>query len=511
MRLNYSCLVSIGDWNVDENNSWALLLFSGALGYLLLRFFVAAKNKESRSCPTSSQINRALPSSKNNCWALQDSSAQWHSGHLYECIQSRIESTRCSRIKFALMLLELGNCGSLQASLSVQSYNTLLQRLESQLRGCSPVIEHCSRTGESRFSVIVTAGGAEHAAIVAQKLLRQFSLVDVPAGQEQPFSCSIGICQYHNEQEDPELLLQRAEQALCHAKQLGSGYFCFFDEVGRLLMSQREQQVDRLKIALQQKELRLHYQPVISLQSRQIVGLEALIRWQHPQQGLIAPLHFIPLAEQTGLIVAIGEWVIRNACGQLKRWQREASAPSFVAVNVSLRQLACGDLVDIVRHSLTVSGLQPEALELEITESLAMGNLECTIKQLQELRELGVEASIDDFGTGHSSLSYLKHLPVQKLKIDRSFIRGIHNDLGDAAIVESIIDLAHGLGLIVVAEGVEYEAQYQILKDLGCDYAQGYLFSKPLAALEVEVMLRNNKISQDNGGTIPLSVSSGVI
>ncbi len=274
------------------------------------------------------------------------------------------------------------------------------------------------------------------------------------------------------------------------------------DEMLTPELQQRHAMVNSLQNALRQGELCLHYQPLIELQSRRIIGVEALVRWQHPQKGLIPPVHFIPLAEETGLIIPLGEWVIRAACEQLKQWQLAGKGPLSMAVNVSARQISNGDLVAVVRQSLAASGLEARALELELTESMAMGSLEQTVSQLQQLSALGVQAVIDDFGTGYSSLSYLKYLPVKKLKIDRSFIRGINKDASDAAIVTSVINLAHELGLTVVAEGVEFEAQYQKLKDLGCDYAQGYLFSKPLPATEFEELLDRCIAGQLDIGTM---------
>lgn len=487
------------------------LLVSAACAYAIVRLQllpVNNKNKKNRSGSLFSCLNSRMPSEGSKRFACHGSFTEHKHSHIYQSIQSSIESSARSRIKFALILVDLDCSPCSWNFLSARAFKRQLQQLELRFKSCSPVIDQCIRITENRFAVLVTAAGAEDAAIVAQKLLRQ---LPGSSRKVQKISASIGICHYQEQKETPELLFIRAEQALAQAQKLGRGYFCFFDEVGKLLIQDRHLQSNRLKLALQQDELCLYYQPIIALASRQIIGLEALIRWQHPQQGLIPPAHFIPLAEQSGLIIPIGEWVLRTACKQLQHWHRAGIAPLSVAVNVSARQLCRGDLLEIVRSSLAESGLQAGNLELEITESLVMDNLEKTVHQLQNLQALGVQAVIDDFGTGHSSLNYLKNLPVKKLKIDRSFIRGIADDLYDSAIVASVIKLAHELDLVVVAEGVECEAQYEKLKALGCDYAQGYLFGKPAAVSELTVMLQKNLSNEKKNMVMAVSENSGVI
>ncbi len=488
-----------------------LLVVSAALAYAIVRLqLLPVNNKNNKSRPNSlfCRCSSQMPSASSKRLACHGSFNQHKHRHIYQCIQSSIKASARSRIKFALILVEL-DCSPFSWNfLSARFLKRQLQQLELQFKSCSPVIEQSIRLAENRFAVLVTAAGAEDAAIVAQKLLRQLPCA---SRNKQKISASAGICHYQEQKETPELLFIRAEQALTQAQKLGRGYFCFFDEVGELLIQERHLQSNRLKLALQQDELCLYYQPVIAVESRQIVALEALIRWQHPQEGLIPPAHFIPLAEQSGLIVAIGEWVLRTACKQLQYWHNDGLAPLSVAVNVSARQLCRGDLLEIVRSSLAESGLQADNLELEITESLVMDNLDKTVAQLQHLQALGVEAVIDDFGTGHSSLNYLKNLPVKKLKIDRSFIRDIDSDLYDAAIVASVIKLAHELGLVVVAEGVECEAQYEKLKALGCDYAQGYLFGKPLAVSELTVLLKKSLRRENKNMVMTVSENSGVI
>jgi EAL domain-containing protein (putative c-di-GMP-specific phosphodiesterase class I) len=244
-----------------------------------------------------------------------------------------------------------------------------------------------------------------------------------------------------------------------------------------------------LRNALDNNELLVYYQPQVSANTGEVTGLEALIRWKNPRLGMISPGEFIPLAEDTGLIVPIGEWVLYTACRQNKAWQELGFPPMRVAVNLSMRQFQRDDFVETVARVLEETGLEPKYLDLEITESITMQNVERTVKMLHELKNLGVQISLDDFGTGYSSLSYLKHFPLHMLKIDQSFVRDITTDSDDAAICSSIIALAHSLQLKVIAEGVEEEAQLAYLMEHGCVEMQGYLFSPPRPAEAIEEML----------------------
>ncbi len=249
-----------------------------------------------------------------------------------------------------------------------------------------------------------------------------------------------------------------------------------------------------LRMALERDELRLHFQPIVDLRTDAVVGFEALVRWQHPTRGLVPPLAFIPLAEETGLILPLGRWVLETACRQAVRWHASASrrdaAPPFVSVNLSAREFMAADLCEAVADILVDTGLDPGALELEITESVLMDQSEAGIRALRQLRGLGVRLVLDDFGTGYSSLAYLKHLPLDTIKIDRSFIVGI-DEPADRSIVDAVIALAHGLGIGVVAEGIETAGQADRLRELGCDLGQGYLFARPLPAGRIATFLRS--------------------
>ena len=244
-----------------------------------------------------------------------------------------------------------------------------------------------------------------------------------------------------------------------------------------------------LRHALKREEFLLHYQPRVDLHSGEITGMEALVRWQHPEQGLVLPGRFIPVAEDSGLIVPLGAWVLHTACAQNKAWQVAGLKPVCVAVNLSARQFRQQDLVEVVTRTLQETGLDAAYLELELTESMVMQNVEATIATLTRLKAIGVKFSIDDFGTGYSSLSYLKRFPIDFLKIDQSFVRDISTDPDDAAIVKAIISMAHDLGLRVIAEGVETQEQKSFLQQGHCDEMQGYLFSRPVPAEKFEVLL----------------------
>jgi EAL domain-containing protein (putative c-di-GMP-specific phosphodiesterase class I) len=270
-------------------------------------------------------------------------------------------------------------------------------------------------------------------------------------------------------------------------KKTGRANVAFFTPEMGTFFPQRLALESELRAALERNELVLHYQPKVDMASSRIVGMEALVRWQHPKRGLVAPSDFVPFAEETGLIVPLGNWVLGEACRQAREWQRRGAGDVPIAVNISGVQFQQrGELVESVARVLDASGLPPRLLELEITESVVMQNAPEARVMLEQLHQMGVGLSIDDFGTGYSSLNYLKRFPIDKLKIDQSFIRDLSVDSDDAAIVQAIIALAHGLRLRVVAEGVERAEQYDFLRGLGNDEYQGYLYSRPLPAHEVE-------------------------
>ena len=301
------------------------------------------------------------------------------------------------------------------------------------------------------------------------------------AGQDVQVSCSIGVAVYPEHGGNSETLLMHADAAMYRAKEMGKNNCQFYAEEMNAGIEQKLLMLDGLRTALEQQQFRLVYQPKVDLRSGRIIGAEALVRWEHPEHGVIGPDRFIPLVEESGMILALGDWVLRTACLQNRAWQEAGLTPLCIAVNVSPRQFEDPQLVERVAQALAASGMAPHWLELEVTEGVIMRDLAQAVAKMGQLRAMGVALSIDDFGTGYSSLSALKSFPISTLKIDKSFVRDLGRNEGDEAIASSIIDLAHRLKLRVIAEGVETEQQRRFLRDNGCDEMQGYLFSRPVS------------------------------
>jgi EAL domain-containing protein (putative c-di-GMP-specific phosphodiesterase class I) len=313
-------------------------------------------------------------------------------------------------------------------------------------------------------------------------------------GQEVKVSCSMGVVIFPRDGDDPDTLLMNADAAMYRAKEMGNNNFQFYAREMNASVEEKLVMLEALRCAVESTagtrcQFHLLYQPKVDLRTNLVFGVEALIRWQHPEHGLVSPLRFIPLAEESGLIVAIGEWVLHNACHQNMAWRAAGLTPITVSVNVSARQFEEPRLVERVGQALAESALAPEALELELTESLIMRNLPQAIGKMGELKAMGVRFSIDDFGTGYSSLSALKSFPISTLKIDQSFVRDLADNADDQAIATAIISLGHKLNLRVLAEGVETAQQRQFLLENDCDDMQGYLFSRPVPAAAIATLL----------------------
>ncbi len=340
-----------------------------------------------------------------------------------------------------------------------------------------------ARVGGGEFAVLVQGlTRAEDAARVGRRLLDALSEPIGVDGREIHVSASIGISVFPDQNASPEELLNFAQTAAYCARQDGQDTVQFYSSSMNSRAFERLSLEASLRHALEREEFRVFYQPRVEITSGELLGFEALIRWQHPELGLVAPGQFIPLAEETGLIVPIGEWVLRTACAQNRAWQAEGLDPVRVSVNLSSVQFRQPDLFDTVARALGETDLDPEWLELELTESLLMQNPEAVVGTLERFRDTGIHLSIDDFGTGYSSLSYLKRFPINALKIDRSFIREVTTNADDAALATSIILMGRSLKLGVVAEGVETESQLSFLRIMQCDEAQGYLYSPPVPA-----------------------------
>lgn len=408
-----------------------------------------------------------------------------------EKLQAAVEQAAQYNRRVALMFVDLDRFKLVNDTLGHHAGDELLTRIASELRRVAPQLATVARLSGDEFTILLdNVVSVQQVASRAQSILDAVSAVAVVAGQEVFISASVGIAMYPDDGAAADALLANADTAMYRAKERGKNTFQFYTA------DMNARAIERLKLeyslhrALAQHELELWYQPKVELASGRIVGAEALLRWRHPEMGMIPPSQFIPIAEDSALIVPIGEWVLDTACADIRHWQDSGLSSGRVAVNVSGRQLKNPSFVDTVASLLTQYELHNSVLELEVTESLVMDETSGMIDLLRRLQQLGIYLSIDDFGTGYSSLSYLKRLPVHGLKIDQSFIMHLHQDRDDAAITQAIISIARSLGLDVVAEGVELEAQRQFLQEQGCVWAQGFLFSKPVPRQEFERLLR---------------------
>ncbi|ARU56553.1 PAS/PAC sensor-containing signal transduction diguanylate cyclase/phosphodiesterase [Oleiphilus messinensis] len=392
-----------------------------------------------------------------------------------------------------LMFLDLDNFKHINDTMGHDAGDSLLieasRRVSSCLRGTSTV----ARLGGDEFLVILPSlDSPEDANQVADRILATFAPPFNLNGQEVFISTSIGIALYPTDSDNSSNLLQHADAAMYQAKSKGKSAYQRFSPEMKENSHERIQIESRLRRALELDELQLYYQPIVEAKTGRVVGTEALIRWNNPAMGIVSPDKFIPLAEETGLIIPIGNWVLQTACRDMKRWQEETGIDFLVAVNVSPRQFRDASFVRTVLDALKTNELEPKHLELEITERLILDDSIETSDILRTLDKHGVRLSVDDFGTGYSALGYLKSYPFDTLKIDKSFVQDVINEAEDAALVTAIITMAHSLGLEVIAEGVEEQEQLVFLREHNCDCAQGYLFSKPVTASEFKLWLTEN-------------------
>ncbi|MGZ8184225.1 MAG: bifunctional diguanylate cyclase/phosphodiesterase [Methylobacter sp.] len=397
----------------------------------------------------------------------------------------------------SLMFLDLDHFKDINDTLGHSVGDALLIELAKRLRLLLREEDIVTRLGGDEFILLLPGIDALGAAQVAQKLLDAMAESYRIEHHDLTLSASIGIALYPGDGEDLEMLSKSADTAMYRAKQEGRQCYRFFTQEMQAHSERNLQLVNALHHALERDQLHIYYQPQVSMQDGRIIGAEALLRWRHPELGMVSPAEFIPVAEGSGLILPIGEWVLRCAVRQAKTWLTDGYTPLVMAVNLSAVQFRHPDLPELVTRILDEEGLPPEYLELELTEGVAMHSPQDVIAVMNNLHERGVRMSIDDFGTGYSSLSYLKKFKVYKLKIDQSFVRDISTDPEDKAIVSAIINLAKGLGLQTIAEGVETVGQLEFLRERGCDEIQGYLFSKPVPIEQFEALLKQGFMQKD--------------
>lgn len=411
-------------------------------------------------------------------------------------LQDRLTQTvaraRRSNQLIAVLLVDIDRFKTVNDSLGQKAGDRLLATIAARLKAILRQEDTVARPGSDEFIIVLENTREPQVAMVAKKVLHAMETPFHIDNHEFFVSCSIGVSVFPKDGEEPETLLKNADTAMYRAKEKGRNTIQFYAQgmnqqaLNRLVMEHN------LRRALTRQELELYYQPQVELNAGRICGVEALLRWRHPQLGLVSPMDFIPLAEETGLIVPIGEWALKTACAQTKRWHDQGIKAIRIAVNLSPRQFMQVNLVDMVRETLLQTGLKACYLDLEITESMVMKNVEEVIPVLHALKALGVQLSVDDFGTGYSSLSYLKRFPIDQLKIDKAFVRDINTDSEDSAIALAVIAMAHSMKLKVLAEGVETKTQLAFLRSNRCDEMQGYYMSCPLPTEEATTLLRSH-------------------
>jgi diguanylate cyclase (GGDEF)-like protein len=409
---------------------------------------------------------------------------------LNERLQQDIASASATATRLAVVFVDLDRFKFINDSLGHHVGDELLRAIAARLKANMHERDTVARLGGDEFVLLINGQrDPNDVALILERMLADISQPwSIPQG-DFSFTCSMGVALYPDDGDTAETLLKHADSAMYRAKEKGRNNFQFFTAQLNAMITERLDLENKLRRALERQQFELNYQPRVDMRTGELVGAEALIRWHVSEEETISPSRFIPIAEEIGLIAPIGKWVLRTACAQNKAWQDMGLKPFVVSVNVSARQFHQDDLVRTISDVLKETGLEPKYLEIELTESAVMHDAEQFVATLNELNDLGVQIAIDDFGTGYSSLSYLKRFPVDRLKVDRSFVQDIATDTDDAAIVRAIIALGHNLGLRVVAEGVETEQQLQFLRENHCDEMQGYLYGHPLDAIAFAAQL----------------------
>jgi len=412
-------------------------------------------------------------------------------GMFSEVLNLAIQNARRYNRNFAVLFIDLDRFKNINDTLGHEAGDRLLQEMGARLTQTVRASDVVARLGGDEFVVLVQeVSEAKQVEAVARKVLSTLVKPMVIQRQECRVTASIGICMFPAEAQDEHALMKNADIAMYRAKEDGKNNYKFYSEEMNVHSFERLALETSLRRGLERSEFVLHYQAKLDLHTGKINGVEALVRWQHPDLGMVPPIQFIPLAEETGLIVPLGKWVLHTACAQSVAWLREGLPPLHMAVNLSARQFADEDLVEDIAAALESTGLQPELLELELTESMVIQNTERAGRVLAEIKKMGVRLAIDDFGVGYSSLTHLKRFPIDTLKVDRSFIRDLPQNAEDKALTEAIIAMGKSLNLTVVAEGVETQEQQTFLRDRACDEMQGFFFSKPIPSGEFAELLR---------------------
>ncbi len=411
-----------------------------------------------------------------------------------QLLKHAFETGRRYSRTFALLFIDLDRFKQINDSLGHAGGDLLLKEMAVRLLACVRSSDVVARLGGDEFVILVQeVSGKQQVASVARNVLAAAIRPLQIFGQECRVTASVGVSLFPGDGEDEQVLMKNADIAMYKAKEEGKNNFQFYSAALKTNTVEKLALEIHLRQAVERSEFEMFYQAKVSIQTGEIRGVEALLRWHNPTLGHVSPAQFIPVTEETGLIIPLGRWVIRRACEQIRNWNGQALPPVCVSVNLSPRQFSDPELVPFIKRTLTETGIEPARLELEITESMVMHNAERSIEKLNEIKALGIRIAIDDFGTGYSSLSQLKKFPVDTLKVDRSFIREIETDEEDRAITQAIITMGKTLGLTIVAEGVETAEQQTFLSNHACDEIQGYYFSKPIPCADFERLLRTHK------------------
>jgi diguanylate cyclase len=460
-----------------------IILFALAVLTIALTISVLDRRLELRTEVLASSLANAQK--ELQFWTLHDNLTRLPNRALFEDrLQQAAERVNRDRSCFAVFVLDLDGFKQINDAFGHQAGDRMLVEVAIRIGAVIRAQDTLARIGGDEFVLLASAASPADAASLAEKLMASIREPIDLDGHDCNVSVSVGIALYKTRAADHRDLLQKADTAMHHAKELGRDCYCFFESKMNDDAQEQLNLLHDLRLAQENNELVLFYQPKLDSLSGEVVGAEALLRWMHPSRGIVPPDHFIPLAEKTGLIIPIGRWVLDEACRQMRAWRDMGRGDWPIAVNLSPLQFNHPNLVEMVAETLQRHAIEPHCLTLEITESTAMRDVEASMIILDQLTDAGVHISIDDFGTGYSSLLYLKRLPAKELKIDRGFVRDLEHDKEDAAIIAAIVALGHTLNIEIVAEGVETVEQQHALTRMGCTSLQGYLFGRPMPAAQ---------------------------